>query len=125
MLERAKEQLCARYLDRVRRGFDKYTREMDGAGVFTVDTSFAITKTDFGKSRPQDAYSRGTRDLYSLAIRLAITDAIFEGELPPIILDDPFAHFDDKKTTAALKLLKKLAATKQIIYFTCTKARCV
>lgn len=123
MLERAKEQLCARYLDRVRQGFDKYTSQMDSAGVFTVDTSFSVTKNDFGKSRPQEAYSRGTRDLYSLAIRLAITDAIFENDLPPVILDDPFTAFDDTHLKKAQDAVKALAKDRQIIYLTCTEAR--
>jgi DNA repair exonuclease SbcCD ATPase subunit len=125
MLERAKEQLCARYLDRVRQGFDKYTNQMDSAGVFTVDTSFTVTKNDFGKSRPQEAYSRGTRDLYSLAIRLAITDAIFENDLPPVILDDPFTAFDDTHLKKAQAAVKALAKDRQIIYLTCASSRAI
>ena len=92
---------------------------------FTMDTSFAVSKLDGGMTRPLEAYSMGTRDAYSLAARLSLVDSLYEGEKPFIILDDPFTAFDDKKTASALKLLSEFAKEKQIIYFTCSKARSV
>mgnify|MGYP003425764831 CR=1 FL=1 len=44
-------------------------------------------------------------------------------EILKVILDDPFAHFDDKKTKAALSLLKAISKNKQIIYLTCSSSR--
>ena len=80
-------------------------------------------KSEGGLTNPAESYSLGTRECYSLITRLALADALYENEEPFIILDDPFAHFDDKKCTAALKLLEKLSSRIQIIYLTCSKYR--
>jgi DNA repair exonuclease SbcCD ATPase subunit len=124
MLTTAKNNMTARYLDPIRKNFAKYMTLIDNdAGEYIMDTSFSIMKTDLGKSRQAEAYSQGTRDLHSLAIRLALIDSLYESEKPPVILDDPFVSFDDKHTDKALSVLKKLASDSQIIYFTCSKSR--
>ena len=124
ILTNAKDLLTARYLDKARQGFEKYmTLINEECGYFTIDTSFVITKTDLGKSRSEDFYSRGTRDLHALAMRLSLIDALYEDSMPPIILDDPFSAFDDKHLELALAALKKLAKSRQIFYFTCTRSR--
>ena len=92
---------------------------------FEMDTDFGITKQDCGATRMPEAYSKGTRDLFNLATRLGLIDALYEKEKPFLILDDPFTAFDDKKTDRALKLLRELAKDRQIIYFTCSKSRTV
>ena len=124
MLNTAKTNMTARYLDPMRKSFTKYITLMDNEkGEYTMDTSFTVMKTDLGKSRQAEAYSRGTRDLHALAVRLALVDSLYEGEKPPIILDDPFTSFDDRRTDKALSVVKKLSADSQIIYFTCSKSR--
>ncbi len=120
----AKTKMTAKYLDGTRAGFEKYISLIDESqGEFTMDTQFTVTKRDLGKSRAEEAYSRGTRDLHALAIRLSLIDALYENELPPIILDDPFIGFDDNHTEKAIAVLKKLGAKRQILYFTCSRAR--
>ena len=52
-------------------------------------------------------------------------DSLYEKEKPFIILDDPFTAFDDKKTDAALNLLKEFSKDRQVIYFTCSESRSV
>ena len=125
LLEKAKSNMTAKYLDGTKRGFEKYISLIHGAydGTFSIDTSFSVLKNDMGTSRPTDAYSKGSRLLYSLAVRLALTDSLYDGELPPLIMDDPFAYFDDPHTKKALVVLKELSRTRQIIYFTCSKSR--
>ena len=63
--------------------------------------------------------------MLALASRLALLDALYEGERPFVVLDDPFSGFDDRRLAAALKLLRELSRDKQIIYFTCTDGRAV
>jgi len=125
-LTAATDALNARYLGKTRAAFDEYIKfTSEAAENFTMDTSFAVGKLDGGMTRPLEAYSMGTRDAYSLAARLALVDSLYESEKPFIILDDPFAHLDDKRCAAALKLIKRVSEEKQIIYLTCTKARSV
>ena len=90
---------------------------------FTMDTSFVIKKNDKGALRTVENYSRGTRELYALANRLALVESLYEGERPFLILDDPFAYFDDTRLNTVRELIKKLSDKWQIIYMTCTDSR--
>lgn len=123
----AKDNMTARYLGKTKDGFLKYTAVIGGitGESFEMDTDFGITKQEGGATKSVEAYSRGTRDLFNLASRFALVDSLYEGEKPFIILDDPFTAFDDKKTDAALKLLKEFSKERQIIYFTCAKSRAI
>ena len=123
----AKDNMTARYLGKTKAGFLKYAEIIGGISgeSFEMDTDFGITKQEGSSTRSLEAYSRGTRDLFNLASRLALVDSLYEKEKPFILLDDPFTAFDDKKTDAALKLLKEFGKDRQIIYFTCSKARSI
>ena len=48
---------------------------------------------------------------------------MYEGQKPPIILDDPFTNFDEDKIDMALGLIEELSKEKQILYFTCHESR--
>lgn len=123
-LEAAKDSLTSKYLGKTREAFSKYVNTVsESLGEYGVDTSFAITKTEGGATRIKDAFSKGTQKLYDFAMRLSFADSLYEGELPFLMLDDPFAYFDDAKLCAALALLHKLSEERQIIYFTAAKSR--
>ena len=124
LLSNAKASMTAKYLDGTRRAFEEYISLIENeCGEFSLDTSFNVMKTDLGASRPEDAYSRGTKDIHALAVRLALIDALYESDSPPIILDDPFIALDDTHVQRAIEILKKLSTTKQIIYLTCSESR--
>ena len=40
------------------------------------------------------------------------------GQLPPLLLDDPFAVYDDVRAARSFDLLRELAAGQQILYLT-------
>ena len=124
-LQSARDNMTVRYLGKTKSSFEGYAKAISGVAgeEFLMDTDFGVSKMDGGATRPQDAYSRGTRDLYNIAARLALVDSLYEGEKPFIVLDDPFCSLDDKKTRAALELLKGFAKERQIIYFTCSASR--
>ncbi|MBE6533112.1 MAG: hypothetical protein E7676_06415 [Ruminococcaceae bacterium] len=124
-LQSARDNMTVKYLGKTKSAFEKYAEAISGVNgeEFLMDTDFGVSITDGGKAHPQDAYSRGTRDLYNIAARLALVDSLYEGEKPFIVLDDPFCSLDDKKTRAALELLRRFAKERQIIYFTCSSSR--
>lgn len=125
-LELAREKMNARYLGKTMDSFKKYTALIsDEHGDFGMDTNFVLTRREGGQSRPKNAYSKGTRELYELALRLSLADSLYENELPFIILDDPFAYFDDTKLERAKEMLGTLSEKKQIIYLTPSENRCV
>ncbi len=124
LLDEAKRNMTARYLGKTSSSFRKYISLIDNSdGEFTLNTSFTLSKNDMGKTRQTESYSKGTKDLYALALRLSLIEALYENEKPPIILDDPFTSFDDKHTERAADVLKKLSKNMQIFYFTCSKSR--
>ena len=124
-LTEAKDSLTSRYLSPTKAAFDKYVSliGLESGEDFTMDTSFTVMKNERGTLRQTEAYSRGTRELYALSARLALVDSLYERESPFVILDDPFAYFDDAKLARALAVIKAAAKERQIIYLTCTESR--
>ncbi len=69
---------------------------------------------------PVSALSNGTIDQLYLALRIAVTETVFSiKERLPLILDEPFAQYDDNRTQNALKLISELGKKQQVIIFTC------
>lgn len=125
-LTRAHEEMTRRYLGKTKESFEKYVRAIGrSTGEFALDTDFTLTKYEGAAARKSESYSKGTRELYSIALRLALTDSLFGGESPFLIFDDPFMSLDDKSLDGAKSALKLLASERQIIYFTCSRARAI
>ncbi len=124
-LTEAKDSLTSKYLSKTKTAFDKYIGIIakESGEDFHMDTSFNLKKNERGTLRGAEAYSRGTRDMYALAARFALIDSLYENESPFVILDDPFAYFDDAKLTRAASALTSIAKERQIIYLTCSSAR--
>ena len=124
-MKQAKEQLSGRYLTQMKQSFARYFSEMTGEqqAVFTMDGSFAVKMRRAGVSRAQEAFSTGQRDVIALCARLALVDALFEGEAPFLVLDDPFTNLDDRTVERAAALLMAAAEKYQILYLTCHSSR--
>ena len=127
LLTKAKDNIQSKYLGKTESAFSKYIERISGISgeEYRLDTDFNITKSEGGISRQRDAYSRGTKELYNLAVRLALIDSLYEGEMPFVVLDDPFAYLDDEKMSGAGAVISALSKGRQIIYLTCTKSRCI
>ncbi len=67
--------------------------------------------------------STGTADQLYLALRLALCELVLGEQKPPLILDDSLIMFDDERCEAALRLLKEIAQSRQVILFSCRKLR--
>lgn len=65
---------------------------------------------------PAERLSRGTIEQIYLSVRLAAADMLLEEDVP-LIFDDAFAFYDDKRLESALKWLSRQG--KQVIIFTC------
>lgn len=123
-LSAARESMTSRYLGKAKAAFDKYIGQFsEESSEYIIDTSFEISKSEYGTARKSEAYSLGVRNMHYLATRLAIIDALYENEAPFLVLDDPFVSFDDKRTARAAAVLNELAKNRQIIYFTCSQSR--
>ncbi|GIV05239.1 MAG: hypothetical protein KatS3mg016_0814 [Fimbriimonadales bacterium] len=67
----------------------------------------------------QPAWSAGVLDQLFFACRLGLADALADNVRLPLLLDDPFVHFDAERYRAALELLTRVAQQTQVILFTC------
>lgn len=81
-----------------------------------IDENLDI-KAEIGEEyRLFDKLSIGTVEQFLFALRLGVSDVLYDKELP-LLLDDCFAYYDDKRTKAALAYLA--ACNRQILLFTC------
>ena len=83
-----------------------------------MDGERHLSVWDGVRNIPAERLSRGTVEQIYLAVRLAAADILLE-EPVPLILDDVFAFYDDKRLESALKWLS--SQEKQVIIFTCHK----
>lgn len=65
-----------------------------------------------------DRLSVGTIEQFYLALRLSVAKLIFSDEKMPLLLDDAFAYYDDRRLKGMLNILTK-EKDRQIIIFTC------
>ena len=67
--------------------------------------------------------SAGTKEQALLAVRLAMARMFSEGsESAPLLLDDPFAYWDEARIERCFPMLEAAAQTAQIVLFTTSPA---
>ncbi len=121
----AKDGMSSRYLKPLKSSFEKYMLMIGGDkdGKYTLDTSLTVRREDAGELRTSENYSRGTKDLFDIALRFALIDALYTKEMPFVILDDPFITFDAERCRSGLQALSKISSRIQILYLTCHESR--
>lgn len=83
-----------------------------------LDENRKISVWDGERRTAAERLSRGTIEQIYFAVRMAAADLLLE-EPVPVILDDVFAFYDDKRLVSALKWLSSCG--KQVIIFSCHK----
>ncbi len=123
-LNTARENLTSKYIGPLQSGFDEYYEVLCGTkDEFKLDANMKLTKTEQGAQRERETLSYGYQDLCGFCMRLSMADAMYKGEKPVLILDDPFVNLDDEKLNGAKKLVESVAEKYQIIYMTCRENR--
>lgn len=87
-----------------------------------VDDTFAVRvrAPETNAIVPVQNLSAGARDQLFFAARLALADALSHGrDAAPLLLDDCFVEYDAARASEALVTLKRIAADRQVILFTC------
>lgn len=125
-LQRAREQFTARYMAPISNAFRKYYDMLLGASNSTswqIDANISFRMKEQGELRETHWLSAGYQDLIGICMRLALVDAMYQGEKPFLILDDPFVNLDEEKTNRGMELLMAVSEEYQILYFTCHSSR--
>ncbi len=126
VIEEAARDKHARVAPRLAEVASTYLRDItDGAySELFLSRDLSITvripQTDRLDEAPEQCLSKGTVDQIYLALRLALVQSLSgTGEPIPMLLDDPFANYDDHRLAQALRLLAGLFGVPQILLFTC------
>ena len=123
-LKQADENLKIKYRAPLQNSLKKYYELVTNSDKeVNIDIDLKVTIGENSGQKVTDYYSKGYQNLFEICKRFALTDVLFTGEKPFIILDDPFYNLDDKKLSAALELLKSLSNEYQIIYLVCHESR--
>ena len=83
----------------------------------TIDERLNITINNKKSLIPSSRLSKGTIEQVYMALRLAAADIIFEKDKKPILLDDAFVMYDNKRMGNTLKFMAE--SMEQVILFSC------
>ena len=120
-LEKAAANLQRKFAPAISQRAGEFFRHLTGGRydrlVLSEDLSLEVAAEEETVTRNRLWRSDGTTDQLYLALRLAVA-----GELTPhgpLVLDDALVRFDDDRLGRAMEILKRIAADKQVIVFTC------
>jgi uncharacterized protein YhaN len=124
-LEKARNLFTSRYMNPFLRSFRHYYGLLTGESAESVqtDADLGITILDQGLPRDPSLMSEGTKDMISLCRRMAMIDAMYPGEKPFLVLDDPFSNLDDERIKGGMRFLHTASLEYQILYLTCHASR--
>lgn len=124
-LQKAKENLTSKYMNPIMKSFKKYFEILtkDEGDNCKIDAKISIKIVEKGAQRDVEFLSTGYQDLIGICMRVALVDAMYEGEKPFLIFDDPFVNLDESKVLGGIKLLQEISKDYQILYLTCHESR--
>lgn len=97
----------------------EYLKLLTGGRYVDLELDKKITVTRFdGKKREVKYLSRGTAEQLYFALKLAFTEQIKDQINLPILIDDSFVNFDDRRISYIDQLLKKISQNNQVLIFT-------
>jgi len=102
--------------------FVKYFIHMSGKSFSRVemeqDLPGKLIKDD-GSELSYNLLSFGTKDTFSLALRLTMAEYFLRDKSGFLILDDPLVDMDSGRQALAAEQINEFAKTKQVIFLTC------
>lgn len=121
-LSECKDEFLEVITQRLSRRIGHVFEEMTGGRYHAVriDPSTLELAVDGVEKRhvPAESLSRGTRDQLYFALRVGLLEELAADRALPIVLDDPFLHFDRQRLARVEETLEGLGRTHQILLFT-------
>ena len=108
-------------LPEVLHGAEKMFAELTGGAyealVVTGEGKFEAVSVN-GVHYPVVELSQATKEQAYISLRLSLAKSVLETAPFPILMDDPFVHFDEERLSRMIELLGAIK-DHQFIYFTC------
>ncbi len=125
LLEEAEGRLRDKYVQPIKNEFLYYAEIIERAlGEKVVMTkNFELRFERNGMERSEKHLSSGQRSICALCFRLALIKNMYRGQLPFLILDDPFVGLDEAHMSRVREVLRSLCKDMQMVYFTCHESR--
>ena len=127
LLESADGKLKDKYIKPIKDEFLSYAAILEKTlGERVVMTkNFEIRFERDGEERSEKHLSAGQRSICALCFRLALIKNMYKGNMPFLILDDPFVALDEAHMEKVKGLLQALSKDVQMVYFTCHDSRSI
>lgn len=113
-----KEERLPDVLDKAKSYFRILTNKSYELLEFTPEGLFEAVKPSGERFRIAEL-SQATKEQAYIALRIALAVSLKNRLSFPIILDDPFVHFDRNRLTQVVQLMEELQNEHQLLYFTC------
>lgn len=120
LIDQAKSKLSLSYLPALcKRTTELLNAATAGSYRVVLTDKFQISVIEGGQTHGFSSYSRGIREMTLLCFRIALSQMLYGGKIPLLILDDAFVNFDDANYARAMQLLNQMTPQTQIVYLTC------
>lgn len=86
--------------------------------IVTEQGRFEVHSTN-GVRYPIMELSQATKEQAYISLRLALAASVHNSAPFPILMDDPFVHFDGARLSRMIELLERYQSKHQFMYFTC------
>lgn len=120
-IEELSKDIQSRMGSQLQRQISRILSELTG-GKYTqlaISEEFQIHLNTDQHYIPLEQLSRGTIEQVYFALRMAVSDILCKEEPLPVLLDEPFAMYDEERLKNTLKWLSE--HKEQVIIFTCQK----
>jgi DNA repair protein SbcC/Rad50 len=102
----------------LKRNLSRITGARYAEAMVDAELMVQVVVPETGKLQPADELSRATKDQLFLVQRLEIARLLAPTKgKAPLLLDDPFAHYDQERVRHGLEVVAEAAEERQIIVF--------
>ncbi|WP_277587109.1 ATP-binding protein [Psychrobacillus antarcticus] len=118
MMKQLKEERLPEVLENAQRYFQLLTNNSYEQMILSPGGSFEAVKSS-GQRFKIAELSQATKEQAYISLRIALAVSLQCKAPFPIIMDDPFVHFDRVRLQQVVQLVAELQKEHQLLYFTC------
>lgn len=118
MMRQLKEERLPEVLTNAQYYFQLLTNKSYEQLILSPEGNFEVVKSS-GQRFKIAELSQATKEQAYISLRIALAVSLQSKASFPIIMDDPFVHFDRVRLQQVVQLMAELQKKHQLLYFTC------